>query len=218
MGGSVKAPRQQVSKAEVSKAMGPRVWDLGDGVLYQLCAKHPQHLDEPEIVAKVWLIGRSYAASIERFKKADDRRFFTEILAPHIKNSKLDVWLGALPGRPAPFLRHQRIVLLTHGLLVRSLSDVLSKNARSFASKYLHFHRPDLFPIYDSRAASAIKKLTPDPRFVHVERPKGCDQSYAEFAARIAYIVKDVRMRHQKNLSLRQVDRLLLEVFENEHR
>lgn len=198
--------------------MTPWVWDLGNRVLYQLCAKHPRHLDEPEIVAKVWLIGRSYAASIERYKKPDDRHFFTQILAPHIKKSKLDVWLDALPRRPAPFLQHQRMAVLTHGRLVRSLSDVLSKNARSFASKYLHFHRPDLFPIYDSRAASAIKKLTPDPRFVDVERPKGCDQNYAKFTARIACIVEDVRVRHRRTLSLRQVDRLLLGVFENEWR
>ena len=195
--------------------MTPWVWDLGNRFLYQLCLKHPHHRDEREILAKVWLIGRSYAASIERYKKPDERRFFTQVLVPYIKKSQLDAWPNALPRRPASFLQHQAIVVPTHGRLVHRLSGLLSKSARSFSSKYLHFHRPDLFPIYDSRAASAIKKLTPDPRFLSVERPKGCDEIYAEFTARIASILGDIRVRHQKNPSLRQVDRLLLGVFES---
>ena len=43
-----------------------RVWDLGNKVLYDLCSSYPYHKTDEEIIAKIWLIGRSYAAAIER--------------------------------------------------------------------------------------------------------------------------------------------------------
>ena len=45
------------------------VWDLGNSVLYDLCKKHPLHKNKTEILAKIWLIGKSYSASIDRRKK-----------------------------------------------------------------------------------------------------------------------------------------------------
>lgn len=41
-------------------------WCIGNQVLYDLCRRYPRHAVDAEIVAKVWLIGRAYSASIER--------------------------------------------------------------------------------------------------------------------------------------------------------
>ena len=41
-------------------------WRIGNQVLYDLCSRYPMHKHPAEIVAKVWLIGRSYSASVER--------------------------------------------------------------------------------------------------------------------------------------------------------
>lgn len=44
----------------------PSYWDVGNSVLYDMCRKYPNHGKEDEIIAKVWLIGCSYSAAIER--------------------------------------------------------------------------------------------------------------------------------------------------------
>lgn len=41
-------------------------WHIGDEVLYDMCRKYPAHDREDVIAAKAWLIGRAYAAAIER--------------------------------------------------------------------------------------------------------------------------------------------------------
>src|SRR5437762_51878 len=59
-------------------------WRLGNQALYDLCRKYPRHVDDAEIIAKVWLIGRTYAASIERGKgnavgaNVSNDRFYTD--------------------------------------------------------------------------------------------------------------------------------------------
>ena len=61
-------------RAAVELARLPTLWDVGNEVLYELCTKHPRHAEIPAVIAKVWLIGRSYAAAIERRRnKADER-------------------------------------------------------------------------------------------------------------------------------------------------
>ena len=41
-------------------------WSIGNQVLYDLCQRYPRHTVDSEIIAKIWLIGRAYSASIER--------------------------------------------------------------------------------------------------------------------------------------------------------
>lgn len=43
-----------------------------NGILYRLCEEHPGHTNEDEIVAKIWLVGRSYSAAIERRRASRD--------------------------------------------------------------------------------------------------------------------------------------------------
>jgi hypothetical protein len=62
----------QITQDDVDYALAPSIWDLGNQVLYSLCQDHPGHDHGDAIVAKVWLIGRSYAAAIERRKNAKD--------------------------------------------------------------------------------------------------------------------------------------------------
>src|SRR2546423_1421315 len=44
-------------------------WRVGDAVLYRLCREQPAHSDQATVVAKLWLVGRAYAAPIERRSK-----------------------------------------------------------------------------------------------------------------------------------------------------
>ncbi len=55
-----------ISLEKIKKAQELNFWNFGNQVLYDMCQKAPKHTSETEIVGKVWLIGRSYAAAIER--------------------------------------------------------------------------------------------------------------------------------------------------------
>lgn len=60
---------QELTRDLVRNSMSATPWDLGNEVLYRLCATHSQHTDISAIVAKVLMIGRVYAAAIERRKR-----------------------------------------------------------------------------------------------------------------------------------------------------
>ena len=52
----------------LEKAKAPSPWNVGNKVLYDLCRERPLHTDTQAVLAKIWLIGRAYAAAIERRK------------------------------------------------------------------------------------------------------------------------------------------------------
>jgi len=56
----------KVKAPAARRAIDDTIWDTANGILYGLCRKYPGHTDDAIIVAKLWLIGRSYAAAIER--------------------------------------------------------------------------------------------------------------------------------------------------------
>jgi hypothetical protein len=78
----------------IQKVLGDHTWSLGNQVLYELCKNDPFHKRDDEIAAKVWLIGRSYAASIERRKEVDTDAqgddFFYKKVIPEIQKSQID--------------------------------------------------------------------------------------------------------------------------------
>src|SRR5436853_5257476 len=84
----------------VTRAIDSSFWDFGNRVLYDLCARYPAHDRDDVIAAKVWLIGRSYAAAIERKRDtalaSDGDSFYEETVAPKIRKSGIDTWFRAL--------------------------------------------------------------------------------------------------------------------------
>ena len=60
-------------------------WKFGNSILYQMCEENPLHNNADVLIGKIWLIGRSYAAAIERRKNADDYQgddFYYDAVAP----------------------------------------------------------------------------------------------------------------------------------------
>lgn len=195
---------------------GADPWRVGNQVLYDLCQRCPGHTDDAEIVAKVWLIGRAYSASIERGKgdavgpDVPNDVFYTEHVAPALRTSALDRKLAALMKFEILDRSSVAQVLDTHGYLVTLFEKLTNKGKRSLASKYLHFHRPDLFFIYDSRAASSIRHLA--VARLEVDSPDA-DAQYAKFVGAALGVSQHVRKKFKKTLSPRQLDRLLLATF-----
>ena len=51
-------------------------YEFGNRILYKMCEEYPLHNDADVLCGKILLIGRSYAAAIERRKNADDYRCY----------------------------------------------------------------------------------------------------------------------------------------------
>lgn len=151
-----------LNAALVQTACSSSPWDLGNEVLYSLCRKHPTHVDQSAVIAKVWLIGRSYTASIERGrdKPVENDNFYVDTVAPQICASQIDQWLQQPASFSHPNAQSLPQILRTHARLTALFSQISGLDKRSLASKYLHFHMPNLFYIFDSRAVEAMRTLS----------------------------------------------------------
>jgi hypothetical protein len=201
-----------LTKSFILTAIADTTWDLGNAVLYRLCAEHPGHGRSDEIIAKIWLIGRAYAAAIERRKeegeaKGDD--FYTKMVVPHIRKNGVDLWFEEFTRvnaeREAAALKlHKRLLDLFHG--------ISGMQKRSLASKYLHFHFPDDFFIYDARAEAAMRDIR---RELHASRLPRQDQAfvdttYTDFFERCIWLRQHIKGLIGRAVTPRQLDKVLL--------
>jgi len=192
---------------------------IGNKILYDMCKKYPYHKDESEIIAKVWLIGRSYATSIERNRNnknvSDD--FYSDIVAPQFKeNNAFDNLLLRVRNLDGLNENKISIVLETHKRITNFIRKITRDDKRSFVSKYLHFHFPGLFFIYDSRVAGVINSVfrrigcsqKDVDRFVR--QLTEYDEAYAKFFIKCFYFWKFCKLGGML-LNLRQIDSFLIE-------
>lgn len=186
-------------------------WELANNILYEMCKKHPLHKNEDEIVAKLWIIGRTYAAALERRKnkKDDENDFYYEEVVPVIKkiSSNLDDSIKVInkTGKIVDILK-------THKLLVDYFKKLTELEKRSLASKYLHFHCPKAVYIYDSIAKSSLSKLVKysDKSFLKNINKESYDETYASFITRILILKNHLETSLNIKLSPRDMDNFLL--------
>jgi len=181
-------------------------------VLYDLCKKHPTHKSKEEIRAKIILIGRSYAAAIERRKinrGISGDRFFTNIVVPEIRKSDIDKWLKSLSALRRPTPSNAEKILAVHGKVLNLFYKITKMEKRSLASKYLHFHYPRLFFLYDSRAVRSIRDLTaPLGRASNLKN--NIDKEYGCFYMRCLDLQRCIKTECGVYMNPRQLDNLLL--------
>ena len=95
-----------------------------------------------------------------------------------------------------------------HGLTTELFYGISGLEKRALASKYLHFHVPNLFYIYDSRAAEAIREFSSDlPR---PSRAGDGDDEYRKFAERCHHLRDLCAREFSLDLLPRHVDNFLL--------
>ncbi len=202
----------------ILKAIQEKEWDFGNNVLYDLCSKYPYHKKDDIIIAKVWLIGRAYAAAIERRKikdKYNNDDFYTYKVASSIRKSELDIRLKAIIRTS---LSDESIdnILLIHKYLCDLFYSLTGHHNRSLSSKYLHFHCPNLFFIYDSRAVSALSKLISTvPKEYKDHLNNKVDTQYATFFLK-AYAQKlEFEEQLSQKLTPRDFDKILIKEANN---
>jgi len=209
----------EITKEEINTAIAGNDWDLGNKILYDMCQQYPSHRRKSEIIAKVWLIGRSYAAAIERRKDTgnglfDGDDFYLEKVAPTILNSGIDNWLSSLNEEKTVSKDNIQNILLVHSNVTELFSTISGLEKRSLASKYLHFHFRNLFFIYDSRAVTAVSHLSKVTGRVGRSRYKS-DNEYRKFCEKCLKIVEHVKVLYGIDLAPRSLDNLLLAIEEN---
>ena len=150
----------------------------GNEVLYRMCSERPAHDSVDTVVGKLWIIGRSYSASIERKAGKD---FNIEDAAKILIRSGIDVAINELKSIDRPTIDNISIVLNAHKMLTNLLASATGIEKRSLASKYLHFHAPRSVFIYDSIANKEIRNRMPRKRFKTAEE---FDKAYSSFCYR----------------------------------
>lgn len=193
-------------------------WDFGNEILYKMCQQNFEHKRIDKIVGKVILIGRAYAAAIERRKNKTEENdnFYIDKVAPMIKNSKLDDYIGQLKSESEVNEKNIADILKLHFYLTELIKEITEQNKRSFSSKYLHFHLPNLFFIYDTRAVKAIRLLkTKLPRKHKTELDANViDKEYATFFYKCYEQKKLLEKEYSGMLSIRHFDNILMKVVE----
>ena len=201
-----------LDRRRVLRAMRASPWDFSNRVLYDLCRSNPAHDDERVVIAKMLLIGRTYSAAIERRKNkkqgADTDNFYVETVGPMLRRSKIDRWIAESRASRPGTQQALATMVKVHGLTTDLFWSISGLEKRALASKYLHFHVPRLFYIYDSRAAEAIREFSSE-----LPRPSGSgagDDEYRKFAERCQHLRGLCAQRFSLELRPRHIDNLLL--------
>ena len=188
-------------------------WEFLNGILYDMCSENPEHNNIDIIAGKVILIGRSYAAALERGRgtpgTVDD--FYYDKVAHVMKNQAIDSI-----NDPSKNIDKIAEVLKTHRMLVDMFAEIIdgnNPNRRSFASKYLHFHCPRFVYLYDNNAKSAASKIVQYPNKTPLNNLtiNEYDEQYGEFVCRILELKAYLRC----NPSPREIDEFLLWIYDD---
>ncbi len=162
---------------------------FSDTILYRMCEEFPYHDDQDVAVGKLVLIGRTYAAAIERRRNADVEgdAFYETVVGPKMLEigPELDRRLKMLRQESEITLDNIIEMLSVHKFLMDAFREITGMEKRSLASKYLHFHCPELFFIYDSRAREAIHKLVKRADKSILENAEEYDTEYGDFVCRM---------------------------------
>jgi hypothetical protein len=193
------------------------IWTFGNNVLYNLCREYPRHDSKSIVVAKIWLIGRSYSASIERRKPTsihglvDNDGFYENVVASALMESSLDQQIQSIRRYTSPSRDSIPLILDLHMYLMGIFKAITNLDKRSLASKYLHFHLPHLFYLYDSRACTGLRKRLPRYRSKNEFSGK-YDKNYKDFTLKLLSLQEEIESSFGKHLFPRQLDRLLVRV------
>lgn len=213
--------RKQIDSI-IIKALEYNPWKLSNDILYKICEDYPSNTDKDAVLAKTLIIGRVYSAALERGvgeKKTKGGDFYIKSVFPKVSSffsstvviSKLNYLMSSVDFN---------VAIEVHGMLVKSLHGLRKSNKISFASKYLDFHYPNRFYIFDSRARKAIGIL--NHHFNNGERlsqqhkinsSKNVNREYLSFVSKCELLREKVRIYSQRNeLSIRDFDTILINI------
>ncbi len=195
-----------------------RTWELSDKVLYKMCQDHPNHNDSKEIIMKTRIIGRVYSVQLERRKNKgtlNGDKFYEKKVIPTFKNSGLDGRLSKLRSKTlSPKIFDE--VFQVHKDLMDKIYVITKMDNRSFCSKYLHFHLPDLFFLYDSRLRQSVSILkgiiSTEQKHEFLLNTNEIDIEYVEFYLKCYNLRTELETFFNRKLTIREFDTVMIEL------
>jgi hypothetical protein len=181
------------SNAEISEN-----WRKTSTILYQLCKSFPDHRRIRYILTKVTAVDRLYNAWLYR----KGIRYID--VARKLQASNIDSLLKKVGDNLS--LRNVKDAV-TVASTVAGLGNIKNPRFIVFASKYLHFHRPNVFPILDSYAEKTMRSIS-NKIGLHFDDCE-CDSRYECFCRQILALKRDLRTVTDMQISLLDLDKLL---------
>ena len=206
----------ELSLEKIEQAMRNNVWHFGNEILYTMCSENFEHTNDEHILAKILFIGRIYAAAIERRKTKNNDindNFYIDTVAPAFRESEIDKYLTQLKSFESLEIDNLKFALETHYYLTKVINEITELNKRSLVSKYLHFHLPELFFIYDTRAVQALRYFiskVPNNLKPLIEL-ENVDTEYAKFFCKCYTLKIEIENQFNLKFSNRHLDNLLIE-------
>jgi hypothetical protein len=192
-------------------------WGTYNQVLYDMCQRLSGHGSLADVVAKVGIVARAYAAGLERHGDPEGPGAIVGVATVlHKRADEVDDLIARLRRVAASGNQMDdeiaRQVVALHGEFEAIVREVTNDghSVRSWSSKYLHFHAPGV-PIYDSRARGVVKGRY-DLRRVrnqHITCPPTGDYAYAQFVNGFLSLWSEAVERGLP-VSVRRLDQFLL--------
>lgn len=194
-------------------------WDFGNNILYRMCSENPKHDNVEVVKSKIWIIGRCYAADVDRNvpnklqgEKGGDIQ--ERVARKIVKNNKaLDKKIQKLSEIKTISPDNIHILLDTHKFFNDIFYKELGANRVSLASKYIHFHAPNATFIFDSLAKAKIQKLVSEYPAAKKQMAEwknniedDLESEYSVFCFKCLFYL----FHTKKNLSPRNLDKFLL--------
>ncbi|SFB35007.1 hypothetical protein SAMN03159488_03170 [Pseudomonas sp. NFIX10] len=216
-----KEKRHYLTDEFIGTEQGCGIFIPANKALYNFVRENPSHTDHAQVASKALIIGRSLAASVERRTKDEEDGYegstggFYSRLAKSICSSDVGLEASLLPVGERLAGSVCTAVNKVHSRLCEAISTVTNKDASSFASKYLHFHYPTLFPMVDSRAREALKWIADEEGLVFAPTTAGMSKNYATYVSFYIHVRSLFEEELGREISLRQMDNILLNRYDN---
>ena len=203
---------------DIHNAVESKRWSIANDTLYSLCQTYPDHTDIEATVAKLWIIGRTYNAQIERRKTSDQQKQqdradggIYHVVAKTLQESDFDQYLKPLAQLQDVNTDNLIQVLAVHDQLLQLLMSHVEQRNTSFVSKYLHFHYPQLFFILDKMAEQALKQYGID--YIDTDYTESHDIRYRRFCNRTLALRNQIKDNFNIAMTPRALDNLLLRAW-----
>lgn len=183
----------------VTDALSQSILDPRSRALYDLCFIQRDHLRREAVADKLRMMTRLYA---EQGVLPDG--FSLEAATLRLQRSCVDCWFSAVATAEC---LDTALVLTLHKRLMDLLPGLPEGGARALASRYLHFHFPELFFLHDSRVETVALVLTRGSGSDLAKKEH--DPAYARFVGACLKLVDTMAPLAGRRLSPRELDCVL---------
>jgi hypothetical protein len=191
--------KPELNREFVTDTLAQSILDPRTRALYELCFLHRHHFQDDIVADKLRMIVRLCAEH-----GFNVNSFSPEFVAHRLGRSGVDRWFAGLATAEQIDMA---LVFEMHRRVMDVFADLLAEQSRSLASKYLHFHFPELFYLYDQRVAAAAIDIG-DGECGYLARTEH-DPAYGRFFACCRKLTDKLSALAGRRLNPRELDRVL---------